>query len=61
MAELKSLWVEKDGDSPVAIRIDWDNERHQRIPVYGLSPEFVIVTLRRAVDEVERDLRSGNI
>ena len=61
MAKLKEMWVETDlskvdDSTPTAIRIDWDNDRHQRIEIKGRSPLQVISALKRAALALEEDL-----
>lgn len=62
MAQLKDIWIERDladvdDDSPKALRIDWDNDRHQRIEIKGDEP----VDLIKALDFAVRLLKSEMI
>lgn len=48
MTKLERIWIEKDLDNE-AIRIDWDNDRHQRIEIKGNEPKDLIKALDFAV------------
>ena len=64
MAELKKFWIERNvvefkGND--AIRVDWDNDRHQRIEISGGSPKDVIQALGFAVRLLKSELNAGEI
>ena len=48
MAKLDKIWIEHDDGEKWAIRIDWDNDRHQRVPIKGVTPQAVSLALREA-------------
>lgn len=61
MAKLKKIWIEHFvGDQP-AIRIDWDNDRHQRVEIKGDSPEAVAIALKEAGSLVNAERVRGEI
>lgn len=46
----------------VEIIMDWDNDRHQAVPIGGVQePENVIAALRRAAKLLEKEADLGNI
>lgn len=66
MAKLKRIWVERDlskidEETNDAIRIDWDNDRHQRIEIKGGSPLQVITALKNAALMLEEELYKEKI
>ena len=64
MAKLKEIWIERDlaGISEKeAIRIEWDNDRHQRIKVYGSRPIDLIHAFQQAVMVLENELAEGHL
>lgn len=64
MSKLKRIWIESNADitgSDEAIRIDWDNDRHQRIEIKGKDPAHLIDALKRAEIELKAELYRGNI
>ncbi len=44
MVKITALWIEKDPQTftPVAIRIDWDNDYHHRMELRSLDSKGVI-------------------
>lgn len=61
MTKLKRIWIERDvteinKDTATAIRLDWDNDRHQRIEITGTSPTHLIDVFTDAVFELEAEL-----
>lgn len=66
MAKLKIIWIERDltkidKETNDAIRMDWDNGRHQRIDIKGGNPLQVIAALKAAALALERELHEGEI
>ena len=66
MANLRKLWIESDlsntkESTQEAIRIDWDNDRHQRIEIKGRNPLQLISALKLAVRELEIELSRDKI
>ena len=61
MAKLEEIWVENHANSNPAIRIDWDNDRHQRIEIRGRNPLHVIESLELAVLELKSELHNEKI
>jgi hypothetical protein len=64
VAKLKALWIERDlaeiGEKE-AIRIDWDNDRHQRIVIEGDDPESVSRALKEAGSLIAAEMVHGKI
>ena len=61
MANLKKIWIEEvEGEKP-AIRMDWDNDRHQRIEIKGSNPLHVISALNGAALMLEEELDKEKI
>jgi hypothetical protein len=60
MVKLDRIWIERglsgSGENE-AIRIDWDNDRHQRIEIKGNEPKDLI----KALDFAVRLLKSETI
>lgn len=48
MTTLKKLWIEHNFGEKRAIRIDWKNDRHQRIEIEDGTPEAVARALKEA-------------
>ncbi|NCU32998.1 MAG: hypothetical protein EOM23_08735 [Candidatus Moranbacteria bacterium] len=64
MAKLKALWIEIDLaeiGGKKAIRIDWDNDRHQRIVIEGDDPESVSRSLKKAGSLIAAEIVYGKI
>lgn len=61
MARLAKIWLEDHADPNPAIRIDWDNDRHQSIEIKGLSPLHVIRALELAALELKAELHNEEI
>ena len=61
MAELKKIWIEHYANSNPEIRIDWDNDRHQRIEIKGRNPLHVIEAFKRIKLELEAELYNEEI
>lgn len=63
-ATLEKIWIEY-GDSELgtkdAIRIDWSNDRHQRIDISGRSFQHLITALDRTVDVLIGEKRNFKI
>jgi len=58
MTKLMSIWLEPGGK---AIRIDWDNDRHQRIELTSGSPEGVAKALKEAGSLVNAERVQGEL
>lgn len=61
MAKLKKIWIERDlakndKEAATAIRLDWDNGRHQRIEITGTSPIHLIEAFTDAMCELKSEL-----
>ena len=56
MTSLQTIWIEKDPESgaPAALRVDWDNDRHQRIELSSTDA----VGVMKALDFAKRLIRS---
>lgn len=61
MAKLEEIWIENHANSNPAIRIDWDNDRHQRIEIRGRNPLHVIEALKLAELELKAELHNEEI
>tara|TARA_R110002153_G_C13332612_1_gene498596 strand:+ start:18358 stop:18558 length:201 start_codon:yes stop_codon:yes gene_type:complete len=66
MTKLQNLWIETDSSkvddyTPTAIRIDWDNDRHQRVEIKGRNPLQVINALKGAALKLESELYKNAI
>lgn len=61
MAKLKKIWIEHNSNQNPAIRIDWDNDRHQRIEIYGSKPFHLINAFKKAALALEEELIEGNL
>lgn len=61
MATLKKIWVEENEKGNSAIRIDWDNDRHQRVEIEGDTPESVSAALKEAGALVNAERVHGKI
>jgi len=64
MAKLKKIWIDEyqKFDKPFkAIRIDWDNDRHQSIEISGDSPNDLLRTIERMHSVISGELKSGEI
>ena len=61
MATLNDIWIEKHEGKNPAIRLDWSNDRHQRIEIEGDSPTKVMIALSRMVYLIKQDQHKGNI
>ena len=64
MTRLENLWVECDDEGYkvfTAIRIDWDNGRHQRIRLSGTSPDDLIRALKDAASIIDAEQHRGEI
>lgn len=60
MAKLEKIWIEQNADSK-AIRIDWDNDRHQRIEIEGDQPKDLIKAMAFAVRLLKSEFRDKEI
>ena len=61
MAKLKKIWIEHDFGEKRAIRIDWNNDRHQRIEFEDETPEAVARALKEAGSLVNAERVNGEI
>jgi len=61
VAKVKEIWIEHDFGEKRAIRIDWDNDRHQRIVIEDGTPESVARALERAGSLVNAERVHGEI
>ena len=61
MAKLQEMWVEHHAGSNPAIRIVWDNDRHQRIEIKGRNPLDVIRALEMVILNLESELYHNEI
>ena len=61
MAKLKKIWIEHEFGLKKAIRIDWDNDRHQRVEIKDGSPESVAMALKEAGSLVNTERVRGEI
>ena len=61
MAKLEKIWIEHDDGEKRAIRIDWDNDRHQRVVIQDVTPQEVGHALKEAVGIVIADHVHGKI
>ena len=61
MTTLKKIWIELDVGEERAIRIDWKNDRHQRIKIEDDSPEAVARALIEAGALVNAERAHGEI
>lgn len=41
MANINKIWIETYHDAPMAIRLDWDNDRHHRVETDGSSKGMI--------------------
>lgn len=56
MVKLKNIWIENDFGEKQAIRIDWDNDQHQRIEIAENTPEAVAHALKVAGSLVNAEM-----
>lgn len=64
MTKLERIWIESGLGSTggnEAIRIDWDNDRHQRIEIKGDKPEDLIKALDFAVRFLKSEMMDKEI
>jgi hypothetical protein len=61
VARLKKIWIEHDFGQKRAIRIDWKNDRHQRVEIEDDSPEAVSRALRTAAELLKTESARGKI
>jgi len=61
MAKLDEIWIENHANSNPEIRLDWDNDRHQRIEIKGRNPLHVIEALKIAELELKSELYNEKI
>ncbi|WP_257282027.1 MULTISPECIES: hypothetical protein [unclassified Endozoicomonas] len=59
MTKLEKIWIEENESN--AIRIDWNNDRHQRIEIRGDKPEDIIKAMDFAVRLLKSELRDREI
>ena len=58
---LEKIWIENLANSNPAIRVDWDNDRHQRIEIKGRNPLHVIEALKLAELQLKSELYNEKI
>jgi len=61
MAILNEMWVENRTGQKPAIRLDWSNDRHQRIEIEGRSPLEVISSIEKLAYELRKELHHNEI
>ncbi len=61
MAKLKEIWIENHDDSNPAIRIDWDNDYHEKVELQGANPLHVMEALMVAALRIESALHKNKI
>lgn len=61
MAKLEEIRIEHNANQRPAICIDWDNDRHQRIKIYGSRPIDLINAFKEAALVLEKELIEGNL
>lgn len=61
MATLEKIWIENFKSMRPAIRIDWDNDRHQRVEIKDDTPEAVAEALKEAGELVNAERVDGEI
>ena len=61
MAKLKKIWIEHNFGEKRAIRIEWNNDRHQRIEIEDETPEAVVRALKEAGSLVNAERVHGEI
>jgi len=61
LAKLKEIWIENESGLKKYIRIDWDNDRHQRVEIKGDSPESVAMALKEAGSLINSERVRGAI
>jgi hypothetical protein len=61
MAKLKDIWVEENIGQNKAIRIDWSNDRHQRVEIKGSGVDDVIDALDLIAHELAKDFHDRKI
>jgi len=63
MAFIEGLWLEdNDITDELAIRVDWDNDRHQRIVIQKPhNSEMVILSLKELISQIENERKNNKI
>jgi hypothetical protein len=61
MAKLQKIWIEHHFGEERAVRIDWDNDNHQRVEIESNAPESVARALKDAGSLVEAQIAQGKI
>lgn len=61
-ANLEELWFEQDENQQnMAIRLDWDNDRHSRVALNDITPEHILHGLYRLIELIRADIESKEI
>lgn len=61
MAILSDIWIESyEGEKP-AVRLDWSNDRHQRIEIEGDSPKEVARSIQKLAILLNSEIKKGHI
>ena len=58
---LKQIWIEKTFDGKTAIRIDWSNDRHQRIEIKKCALDGVVAALKEAILLIQEEVLTRNL
>ena len=61
MVKLKKIWIEHDFGEMRAVRIDWDNDRHQRVEIKGSTPQDIARALKKAGALIDDEIANGKI
>ena len=61
MATLKKIWIEHESGHKRVIRLDWDNDRHQRVEIETITPKAVYRALKEAGSLVAAEMVQGKI
>ena len=56
MVKLKALCIERDVDGKRVIRIDWDNDQHQRVVIEDDSPKAIAHAMKTARSFLMNDM-----
>ena len=58
---MTELWVEHSDGKDIAIRIDWDNDRHHRVEIRGSEPTDIGLALKEAGSLICAEMVHGHI
>jgi len=61
MSHLEKIWIETDKGGKKAIRLDWNNHRHQRIELESDCPASVTRALKKASRLIDMEIADGEI